>query len=175
MGRQLLQFPDDVLRLLPANGGVVMAIFYAGYVSNEFRDWNTAKSLEEERLKLVMLGRPKEREAALDAWTKAHPAPLVTVAQLADHIDHIVKVAGYDHVGIGGDLDGIPYDEAPAGMNTVSGYPLLFAELIRRGWSDQNLAKLAGGNVLRVMRQAEAVAASMKDEPPSMATLEPAK
>jgi membrane dipeptidase len=167
--------PDDVLRLLPANGGVVMANFYAGYVSNEFRDWNTAKSLEEERLKLVMLGKPKEREAALDAWTEAHPAPVVSVSQLADHVDHIAKVAGYDHVGIGGDLDGIPYDEAPAGMNTVSGYPLLFAELIRRGWSDQNLAKLAGGNVLRVMRQAEAVAASMKDEPPSMATLEPAK
>ena len=84
-----------------------------------------------------------------------------------------MKVAGHDHVGIGGDLDGIGYDEAPAGMNSVSGYPLLFAELIRRGWSDANLARLAGGNVLRVMRRAEAVAASMKNEPPSMATLAP--
>jgi membrane dipeptidase len=81
-------------------------------------------------------------------------------------------VAGHDHVGIGGDLDGI--EAAPVGMSTVSGYPLLFAELMRRGWSDANLAKLAGGNVLRVMRRAEAVAASMKDEPPAMATLEPA-
>ncbi|HEX8841460.1 MAG TPA: membrane dipeptidase, partial [Sphingomicrobium sp.] len=77
----------------------------------------------------------------------------------------------YDHVGIGGDLDGI--DVSPAGLGTVAGYPLVFAELIRRGWSDENLAKLAGGNVLRVMRQAEAVAASMKNEPPSMATLAP--
>ena len=99
--------------------------------------------------------------------------PAVTVGQLADHVDHVAKIAGYDHVGIGGDLDGIPYDEAPAGMNTVSGYPLLFAELIRRGWSDQNLAKLAGGNLLRVMRAAEKVSASMKDEPPAMAKLLP--
>ena len=167
--------PDDILKLTAANGGVVMVNFYAGYVSNGFRDWNTAKSVEEERLKLVMLGRPEAREAALKAWVAAHPAPVVTVGDVADHVEHIAQVAGFDHVGIGGDLDGIPYDEAPAGMNSVSGYPLLFAELIRRGWSDQNLARLAGGNLLRVMRQAEAVAAAMKDEPPSMATLEPAK
>ena len=82
-------------------------------------------------------------------------------------------MAGYDHVGIGGDLDGI--EVAPAGLGSVDGYPLLFAELIRRGWSDTNLAKLAGGNLLRVLRQAEAVSAAMKDEAPSMATLEAAK
>lgn len=167
--------PDDILRLVATNGGVVMVNFYAAYVSDAFRVWNNARSTEEERLKLVMLGQPKEREAALAAWVHGHPAPIVTVGQVADHVDHIARVAGYDHVGIGGDLDGIPYDEAPSGMNTVSGYPLLFAELIRRGWSDENLAKLAGNNVLRVMRQAEAVAASMKDEPPSMASLEPTK
>jgi membrane dipeptidase len=80
-------------------------------------------------------------------------------------------VAGHDHVGLGGDLDGIGYEDAPPGMNSVSGYPLLFAELIRRGWNDQDLAKLAGGNLLRVLRKAEAVSASMKDEPPSMASL----
>jgi membrane dipeptidase len=167
--------PDDILKLTAANGGVVMVNFYAGYVSNAFREWNTTKSVEEERLKLAMLGQPEAREAALKAWVQAHPAPAVTVAQVADHVDHVAQVAGYDNVGIGGDLDGIPYDEGPAGMNSVGGYPLLFAELMRRGWSDANLAKLAGGNVLRVMRQAEAVAASMKDEPPSMATLDPAK
>jgi membrane dipeptidase len=167
--------PDDVLQLVAQHGGVVMVNFYAGYVSNAFRAWDNAKSLETERLKLTMLGKPEARDAALKAWVKAHPAPVITASDVADHVEHIAKVAGYDHVGIGGDLDGIPYDEAPQGMNTVSGYPLLFAELIRRGWSDVNLAKLAGGNVLRVMRQTESVAASMKNEPPSMAILEPAK
>jgi membrane dipeptidase len=97
----------------------------------------------------------------------------MTVGDLADHVEHIAKVAGYDHVGIGGDLDGIPYDQAPPGMNSVSGYPLLFAELIKRGWSDENLAKLAGGNILRVLRQAEAVSASMRNEPPATARLQP--
>ena len=164
--------PDDVLQLLPANGGVVMVNFYSGYVSDAARKWNAEEGAEEARLKALLIGRPKEREATLDAWKKANPEPPATVGQVADHIEHIVKVAGYDHVGIGGDLDGIPYDEAPAGMNSVSGYPLLFAELIRRGWSDENLAKLAGGNVLRVLRQAEAVSASMKNVPPAMAEID---
>ena len=164
--------PDDVLQLLPANGGVVMVNFYSGYVSDAARKWNAEEGAEEARLKALLVGRPKEREAALDSWKKANPEPPATVGQIADHIEHIVKIAGYDHVGIGGDLDGIPYEEAPAGMNSVSGYPLLFAELIRRGWSDENLAKLAGGNVLRVMRQAEAVSASMKNVPPAMADID---
>ena len=164
--------PDDVLRLLPANGGVVMVNFYSGYVSEADRKWNAEEAAEEARLKDLLVGRPKEREAALDAWKKANPEPKATVAEVADHIEHIVKVAGHDHVGIGGDLDGIPYDEAPAGMNSVSGYPLLFAELVRRGWSDEDLAKLAGGNVLRAMRQAESVAASMKNVPPAMSDVD---
>jgi membrane dipeptidase len=99
-----------------------------------------------------------------------HPAPEVTVRDIADHIDHVAKVAGHDHVGIGADLDGIA--STPTGMTGVETYPLLFAELIRRGWSDANLAKLAGGNVLRAMRGAEATAAAMKDVPPSMATVD---
>ena len=164
--------PDDVLQLLPANGGVVMVNFYSGYVSDAARKWNADEGAEEARLKALLVGRPKEREAALDSWKKANPEPPATVGQVADHIEHIVKIAGYDHVGIGGDLDGIPYEEAPPGMNSVSGYPLLFAELIRRGWSDENLSKLAGGNVLRVMRQAEAVSASMKNVPPAMADID---
>src|SRR6185503_9544666 len=164
--------PDDVLQLLPANGGVVMVNFYSGYVSDAARKWNAEEGAEEARLKALLVGRPKEREAALDAWKKANPEPHTTVGQVADHIEHIVKMAGYDHVGIGGDLDGIPYEEAPAGMNTVSGYPLLFAELIRRGWTDENLSKLAGGNLLRVLRQAEAVSASMKNVPPAMADVD---
>jgi len=164
--------PDDVLQLLPANGGVVMVNFYSGYVSEADRKWDAEEAAEEARVKALFTGRPKEREAALDAWKKANPEPPATVGQVADHIEHIVKVAGYDHVGIGGDLDGIPYEQAPAGMNTVSGYPLLFAELIRRGWTDENLSKLAGGNLLRVLRQAEAVSASMKNVPPAMADVD---
>jgi membrane dipeptidase len=167
--------PDDVLRLLPANGGVVMVNFYSGYVSDADRKWNAEEAAEEARLKALLVGQPKERDAALDAWKKANPEPQATVGEIADHIEHIVKIAGHDHVGIGGDLDGIPYNEAPAGMNSVSGYPLLFAELIRRGWSDEDLAKLAGGNVLRVMHRAEAVAASMKNVPPAMSEVDTAK
>jgi membrane dipeptidase len=165
--------PDDVLKLLPANGGVVMVNFYLGHLSPEFIAWSADKAGEDARLKALYTGQPERRDAAMKQWQTAHPAPHAGVGLIADHIEHVAKVAGYDHVGIGGDLDGIGYDEAPAGMNSVAGYPLLFAELIRRGWSDENLAKLAGANVLRVMRRAEAVAASMKDEPPSMATLAP--
>jgi membrane dipeptidase len=161
--------PDDVLALLPANGGVVMANFYTVYVSQALRDWNVASAMEDARLKALYPDRPGQRELEKNAWKAAHPKPVATIAQVADHIDHIARVAGHDHVGIGGDLDGI--DSAPEGLQTVAGYPLLFAELIRRGWSDRDLAKLAGGNVLRAMRDAEAVAESMRNEPPSMATL----
>jgi len=165
--------PDDVLKLLPANGGVVMVNFYLGHLSPEFIQWSADKSAEDARLKSLYTGQPERRDAGMKAWLAAHPEPRAGVGLIADHIEHVAKVAGYDHVGIGGDLDGIPY--APADLNGVEDYPNLFAELIRRGWSDQNLAKLAGGNVLRVMRQAESVAASMKNEPPAMATLGPAK
>jgi membrane dipeptidase len=105
-------------------------------------------------------------ETALKNWDAAHPRPETPVATVADHIEYIAKIAGYDSVGIGGDLDGVPY--TVVGLEDVSGYPLVFAELIRRGWSDENLAKLAGDNILRVMRRAEAVSASMKDVPPAL-------
>ena len=143
--------PDEILKLTAANGGVVMVNFYPPYVSDAFRKWNAEEAAEEGRLKSLDNGRPGPRQADLKAWKAANPPPRVTVAQVADHVDHVAKIAGYDHVGIGGDLEGI--ESAPEGLGTVSGYPLLFAELIRRGWSDANLAKLAGGNVLRVMRR----------------------
>jgi membrane dipeptidase len=165
--------PDDVLRMMPANGGVVMVNFCSGHLSDADRQWAAARSAEDARLKSLYVGQPEIREAKLKEWTDAHPMPKIDVALVADHIEHIAKVAGHDHVGIGGDLDGIDYDAAPPGLNSVGGYPLLFAELIRRGWSDADLAKLAGGNVLRVMRRAEAVAAAMKDEPPATARLTP--
>jgi membrane dipeptidase len=165
--------PDDVLQMLPANGGVVMVNFFLGHLSPDFMRWSADKDAETARLKNLYTGQPDRRDAAMKSWLAAHPVPRADVGIIADHIEHVVKVAGHDHVGIGGDLDGIDWEGAPAGMNSVSGYPLLFAELIRRGWSDEDLANLAGGNVLRVMRQAQAVAASMKNEPPAMARLQP--
>jgi membrane dipeptidase len=165
--------PDDVLTRLAANGGVVMVNFYLGHLWEPYREWDAEHSAAEARFADLYTGRPEVRKAKLSEWERAHPAPSAGIGIIADHIEHIAKVAGFNHVGLGGDLDGIPYDGAPAGMNSVSGYPLLFAELIRRGWSDDNLAKLAGGNVLRVMREAERVATAMKDEAPATATLAP--
>jgi membrane dipeptidase len=164
--------PDDVLRLLPANGGVVMLNFVPDFISSAVWHWSAEKSAEEARLKSFHRNSKAEVEAGLKAWEAAHPRPPVTVATVADNIEHVAKVAGYDHVGIGGDLDGIPY--TPQGLTGVESYPNLFAELIRRGWSDENLAKLAGGNVLRVLRRAEAVARSMKNEPPALSEVDTA-
>jgi membrane dipeptidase len=163
--------PDEVLAMLPANGGLVMVNFYTGHLSEPYRLWSAEHSAEQARLDSLYVGQPDMREAKMKEWEAAHPAPKAGIGLIADHIEHIVKIAGHDHVGLGGDLDGIGYEDAPPGMNSVSGYPLLFAELIRRGWSDGDLGKLAGGNLLRVLRKAEAVSASMKDEPPSMAAL----
>jgi membrane dipeptidase len=163
--------PDDVLRLLPANGGVVMVNFFPGFISTAWRERNAARDAEEARLKNLYSGQPERRKAALDAWDSAHPPVDATLAEVADHIEHIVKIAGHDHVGIGSDFDGID-GFAPRGLEGVETYPALLAELARRGWSDSDLAKLAGGNLLRVMERVEAVAASMKSEPPLIATIE---
>jgi len=164
--------PDDVLQLLPANGGVVMVNFVPDFISKDVWNWNAERGAEEARQKSFHRNSKAEVAAGLKAWEAAHPRPPVTVATVADNIDHIAKIAGYDHVGIGADLDGIPY--TPVGLTGVQDYPNLFAELIRRGWSDQNLAKLAGGNVLRVLRQAETVAASMKNEPAALSPVDEA-
>lgn len=157
--------PDDVLKLLPANGGVVMVNWVPSFLSPARWRYESEKSAEEARLKAMIRNDSAAVKAGVAAWVAAHPAPQVTVRDVADHIDHVAQVAGHDHVGIGADLDGI--DSTPTGMTGVQSYPLLFAELIRRGWSDADLAKLAGGNVLRVLARAEAVAASMKDVPPA--------
>ena len=168
----LRNVPDDVLQLLPANGGVVMVNFVPDFVSDAVWKWGAEKSAEEARLKAFNRDSKAAVEAGLKAWEAAHPRPPVTVTAIADHIEHVTKVAGYDHVGLGGDFDGIPY--TPEDLNGVEDYPVIFAELIRRGWSDQNLAKLAGGNVLRALRQAEAVSASMKNEPAAMSPVDEA-
>jgi membrane dipeptidase len=160
---------DDVLKLVAANGGVVMVNFARNYVSDEYRRWSAEEAAERTRLNAppfggLYIGQPDKAKAAMAEWLKAHPAPKVTLAQVADHIDHIAKVAGADHVGLGGDFDGVS-NSLPEGLGDVAGYPALMAELMRRGWSDADVAKVAGGNVLRVMAEAEKVAASMKDAP----------
>lgn len=171
--------PDDVLHLVANNGGVVMVNFALSYVSEAHNRWEADEAAEASRLNSppfggLYIGQPERAKAAMDAWHAAHPAPQVTLAQVADHIDHIAKVAGVDHVGIGSDFDGIP--EAPVGLENVSKYPALLAELMRRGWSDADIAKLAGENVLRVMAQAEKVAAELqKTRQPSEALLDSAK
>ena len=165
--------PDEVLRLLPANGGVVMVNWVPGFISDAVYKWSADQSAEEARLKALHRASKADVEAGLKAWQAAHPRPATDVRVVADHIEHVAKVAGYDHVGIGADLDGIPY--TPTGLEGVQTYPALFAELIRRGWSDANLAKLAGGNVLRILRRAEAVAASMKNEPAALSEVDTGK
>jgi len=163
---------DAVLRRLPQNGGVVMVNFAPDYVNEAIWKWAADRDAEKARIVRLYTGHPQaDIDAALDVWVKSHPQPAATVEQVADHVEHIVKIAGNDHVGIGGDLDGIP--ATPTGLTGVQDYPNLFAELIRRGWSDQNLAKLAGGNVLRALRRAEEVSRSMRDVPPAADKLTP--
>ncbi|MBA2772393.1 MAG: dipeptidase [Pseudomonadota bacterium] len=155
--------PDEVLRQLPANGGVVMITFVPPFLSAKSWERSRSRAAEEARLKALYPFSTQRVDAALKAWEAANPQPPVHVAAVADHVEHVVRIAGHDHVGIGGDLDGI--SATVVGLGGAEGYPLLFAELIRRGWSDANIAKLAGGNALRAMRQAEQIAASMRGQP----------
>lgn len=155
--------PDDVLALVKERDGVVMANLVPSFLRRDYWERSAGRDGEQARLKSLFPAETEAVTAGLARWDASHPVPAVTVADWADHVDHIAKVAGHDHVGLGADYDGIP--AAPAGLEDVSTYPRLFAELIRRGWSDADLAALAGGNVLRVMRRAEAVAAASKDLP----------
>src|SRR5215210_1243880 len=149
--------PDSILRRLSANGGVVMVTFVPGFVSPAvlLYDQNTTRPAMKE-LRERFGDDTAAITRATKEWSVTHPTPRATLAQVADHIDYVRKVAGIDHVGIGGDFDGI--SEVPEGLEDVSTYPALFAELARRGWSDNDLRKLAGENFLRVFGQAEAVA-----------------
>jgi len=129
---------------------------------SSFRARDAAKDGEEARLKAIYRGQPEKVKTALAQWEAANPAPRATVQDVADYIDHLVQVAGAAHVGIGGDLDGIT--STPEGLDSVAAYPRLFAELIRRGYTDEQLKGIAGLNVLRVMRKAEAVAVRLQKE-----------
>lgn len=171
--RALVDFPrnvpDSILARMPKNGGVVMVTFVPAFVSTEVMEW------EKKAGEWKPTGVPETDTAAVKAqraeWLKANPAPKATLAQVADHIDHVRKVAGVDHVGIGSDFDGI--GTTPTGLEDVSTFPALFAELIRRGWSDDDLKKLARGNILRVLKANEQVAAGLqKVKRPSVQTIQ---
>jgi membrane dipeptidase len=148
--------PDSVLARLPQNGGVVMVTFVVGFSSAKRRAWDLEQTAVAARAKAEHSGYPDREKAAVDAWVAANPRPKATISDVADHVDHIRKVAGIDHIGIGGDFGGVP--ELPEGLQDVSTYPALFAELARRGYSKTDLAKIAQGNVLRVMRGVEKAA-----------------
>lgn len=157
--------PDDVLKRLPANGGVVMVNFAPSFVSEEMRQFSANEDAEEARLKALNLGNPDAVKEQFEAWKKNNPAPRPTLAQLADHIDYIRKMASIDSIGIGSDFDGI--DLTPTGLEDVSKYPDLFVELMKRGYSKQDIAKIAGDNVLRAMKTAEGVSARLRKEKPA--------
>jgi membrane dipeptidase len=144
--------PDDVLRRLAVNGGVCMVTFVPFFVSQECADWLTGLRAEA-AARGADPSKLSEVFAVLPSWEKAHPMPPATIAQVADHIDHVRAVAGVDHVGIGGDFDGTPV--TPVGLDDVSRYPALFAELQRRHWSEPDLKALAGANTLRALRAAQ--------------------
>jgi membrane dipeptidase len=154
--------PDEILRRVRVNGGIVMVNFAPNFISEEVRIWSEPLEVEWRRLGNLYPNDETRVREGVKAWIAAHPAPKATLAQVADHIEHIRTVAGIDHVGLGSDFDGIT--QTPVGLEDVSHYPALLAELLRRGWSDEDAAKLVGGNILRVMRAAERVAARLQRE-----------
>ncbi|MBL0769257.1 dipeptidase [Sphingopyxis sp. DHUNG17] len=152
--------PDSVLPRVKANGGIVMVVFYPPFVDAEVRAHGLTRTAEQARLKALHPGDPAAADAALLAWDAAHPAPRTNAQRVADHIDHLRRTIGVDHIGIGGDYDGV--DVLPEGLEDVSKYPALFTELARRGYSQAELEKIASGNMLRVLKAVEAHAASRK-------------
>ena len=156
--------PDAVLARMKANGGIVMVNAYPAYVVEATRQWNVQRATEEARLKALHIGQPKVAANALASWVKANPAPIGSLKDVADHLDHIRKLAGAEAVGLGGDYDGI--ETTVAGMEDVSTYPALFVELARRGWTQGELEGLASRNMMRVLKAAEAYAASRKGDAP---------
>jgi len=154
--------PDSVLRLLPKNGGVVMVTFVPGFLSPAVAAWNKLQDAERDRLKKQFPTDAGAVTRGVDEWTTAHPAPRATLAEAANHIDHIRKVAGIDHIGLGSDFDGIT--QVPQGLEDVSKFPSLIAELLRRGYKDDEIRKIVGRNILRVMRDVEKVSKRLQSE-----------
>ncbi len=163
--------PDEVLKRLPQNGGIVMVSFVQGFTSTAVLQYEQRRDQETKRLAGLSGSSDKSVQEGMAHWDPENPAPRATIGQVADHIEHVRKIAGIDHVGIGSDFDGIT--STPVGLEDVSCYPALTAELMRRGYSDTDLGKILGGNLLRAMKQAEAVSARMqKERGPSEARIE---
>jgi membrane dipeptidase len=154
--------PDSILARVTRNGGVVMVTFVPGFVSKRVADYSVQRRAKSIELQSQFGPDTAGLNRELRAWEREHPPVRATLAEVADHIDHIRKVAGVNHVGIGSDFDGI--DDVVQGLEDVSTYPALFAELSRRGWSEGDLRKLAGENVLRAMTEAERVARRLQRE-----------
>jgi len=154
--------PDNILQLLPKNGGVIMVTFVPGFVSPKVNEWNKRQTAEQDRLKALTPNDAAGVKAGVDKWTAANPAPEATIGDVADHVDHIRKVAGIDHIGIGSDFDGIT--QTVKDLDNVSTYPRLTAELLKRGYSEADVKKILGLNVLRVLREAEKVSKRLQAE-----------
>ncbi len=163
--------PDNVLQLLPKNGGVVMITFVPGFISQEVADHAVKLNEAQQSFRAQFPNNDAYVGTAMERWRAEHPEPRATLSQVADHIDHVRKIAGIDHIGLGGDFDGIT--TVVQGLEDVSKYPDLTAELLRRGYTDQDIKKILGQNILRVMRGAEQVSAALrKKRGPSTATIE---
>jgi len=163
--------PDDVLELVGRTGGVVMVTFVPSFVAAEGAEYNWVAWAEFRRIRAEHPDDPGAARTAIDAWFEANPGPPATTSDVADHIDHVHDVAGIDHIGIGSDFDGA--STMPEGLEDVSRYPALFEELASRGFRVEDLMKIAGRNVLRVMREAERTAARLRARRPrSKATIE---
>jgi membrane dipeptidase len=154
--------PDNILQLLAKNGGVIMVTFVPGFVSPKVNEWNKRQTAEQDRLKAAHPNDAAAVKTGVDKWTVENPAPPATAGEVADHIDHIRKVAGSDHIGIGSDFDGIT--QKISDLDDVSKYPVLTAELLRRGYSESDIRKILGENILRVMREAEKVSKRLQAE-----------
>jgi membrane dipeptidase len=152
--------PDDVLRRVKANGGVVMVAFVPYFVAKEASVYNAQLAGERARLERLIPFDAIKRDLEFKEWTRLHPEPLPSLAQIADHIDHIRKIAGIDHIGLGSDFDGLV--NGPIGMEDVSKYPALIAELLRRGYTDDDAKKVAGHNLLRVLRQTDQIGRALQ-------------
>ncbi|MEW2414090.1 dipeptidase [Streptomyces sp. NPDC046866] len=160
--------PDDVLAQLPGNGGVAMATFVPKFILPAAVEWTLAADENLRAHGFHHLDTTPEAMALHRAFEAERPRPVATAATVADHLDHMREVAGVDHIGIGGDFDGTAF--TPAGLDDVAGYPNLIAELLARGWSRADLAKLTWSNAVRALRDAESVARTTT-RPPSNATL----